>query len=62
MLRPRWAALPLVLAACSSGSDDGRSLSPDQEQRLNEAAEMLDANSVALEDVTTNEAQGAPEK
>ena len=45
----------LVFAACSRGEDTGDvALSADEEQRLNQAAEMLDANSVALEDVTGN--------
>ncbi len=55
----RRAAAPaalalLVLAACSRGGDDPRALTADQEQQLNQAAEMLDANSVALEEVAAN--------
>ncbi|MBW6522573.1 hypothetical protein KZ810_03605 [Sphingomonas sp. RHCKR47] len=37
------------LAACSSPDQPGQ-LTADQDARLNRAAEMLDANSVALED------------
>lgn len=43
----------LLLGACGSGDAPG-SLSADERRELNEAAEMLDANSVALEDVVDN--------
>lgn len=46
--------LMLAAAACSPAPDDDRALAADQEARLNAAAEMLDANSVALEEVTNN--------
>lgn len=47
----RWiaAALLAALGACSSPDQPGQ-LTADQDARLNRAAEMLDANSVALED------------
>lgn len=47
----RWiaAATLAALAACSSPDQPGQ-LTADQDARLNRAAEMLDANSVALED------------
>ena len=55
MRAPPWAAAALLpLAACSPAPDDGRALSADQEARLNAAAEMPDANSVALEEVGGN--------
>ncbi|KQT33530.1 hypothetical protein ASG29_05685 [Sphingomonas sp. Leaf412] len=44
----------LVVAACSGGDDPSTVLSPNEDRQLNRAAEMLDANSVALEDVTDN--------
>jgi hypothetical protein len=47
------AALLASLAACSSPDQPGQ-LTADQDQALNRAAEMLDANSVALEDVSDN--------
>ncbi|WP_019517088.1 hypothetical protein [Sphingomonas sp. Mn802worker] len=39
----------MALAACSAPDQPGQ-LTADQDVRLNHAAEMLDANSVALED------------
>lgn len=45
--------LALAAAACGSGEAPG-TLSSDERRQLNEAAEMLDANSMALEEVTTN--------
>ncbi|MEH3036671.1 MAG: hypothetical protein PGN23_09335 [Sphingomonas adhaesiva] len=49
------ASVPLLLAAaCSGGGDPTPGLTADQDRQLNEAAEMLDANSVALEQVTDN--------
>ena len=48
--------LPLfLLAACSSQPDQPGRLTPDDQRQLNEAAEMLDANSVDLNAVTANE-------
>lgn len=38
----------LLLAACSSDPDAPGTISADEEQQLNDAAAMLDANSVAL--------------
>ncbi|SEK52182.1 hypothetical protein SAMN05216382_0569 [Sphingomonas palmae] len=47
------AAGLLGLAACSSPDQSGQ-LTPDQDARLNSAAEMLDANSVAFDDASDN--------
>lgn len=48
----------LLLAACSADPDpQPGGLTADDQQQLNDAAEMLDANSVDLNAVTTNEAQ-----
>ena len=55
------AAMLTLAAACSRGSDSTTALSGSEQRQLNEAAEMLDANSVALEDVTDNNATAAPE-
>lgn len=42
------ALLPLLpLAACSSAPDPPGTVSADEDRQLNEAAEMLDADSVA---------------
>ena len=53
-------ALPLVLlAACSSEPDaQPGGITADDQQQLNEAAEMLDANSVDLEEVAPSETAG----
>lgn len=49
------AAFPLLLlAACSSQPDAPGAISADEERQLNEAAEMLDANSVRLEEPADN--------
>lgn len=56
------AAAPLLLlaAACSGGGGDTTpGLTADQDRQLNEAAEMLDANSVALEQVSDNATENA---
>lgn len=47
----------LALAACSSGEDPG-AITADQQRQLNDAAAMLDANSVALETVSDSNATG----
>jgi ABC-type glycerol-3-phosphate transport system substrate-binding protein len=44
----------LLVAGCSGGEQPG-ALSRDEERQLNDAAAMLDANSVTLDAVTTNE-------
>jgi hypothetical protein len=43
--------LPLLLAACSATPDDPGQVSPDEARQLNDAAEMLDANSIDLNEV-----------
>ena len=46
-------AAALLLAGCSSRVDDTAAITPDDQHQLNEAAAMLDANSVdadALDD------------
>ncbi len=46
-LRLVRGALPfLMLAACSSHADDPHAVTADEARQLNEAAAMLDANSV----------------
>ncbi|WP_375403103.1 hypothetical protein [uncultured Sphingomonas sp.] len=42
----RVLPLALLLAACSATPDDPGQVTPDEDRRLNEAAEVLDANSV----------------
>ena len=42
----------LLLAACSSQPDQPGGITADDQRQLNEAAEMLDANSMAPETVT----------
>ncbi|HEU0044257.1 hypothetical protein [Sphingomonas sp.] len=52
-------AVALLLAACSSEPDpQPGGLTADDQQQLNEAAEMLDANSVDLEEVAPSETTG----
>ncbi|WP_294355504.1 hypothetical protein [uncultured Sphingomonas sp.] len=53
MRRSLVAAGLLGLAACSSPDQPGQ-LTRDQDARLNSAAEMLDANSVAFDDASDN--------
>ncbi len=49
---------PLLLAAaCSGGGDATGTITPDEDRQLNAAADMLDANSVALEEVDENGTQ-----
>lgn len=53
--RRAWLSAGLLLAAgCSGGGEQPGTLSADEERQLNDAAAMLDANSVAMEDVTEN--------
>ncbi|WP_375249159.1 hypothetical protein [Sphingomonas sp.] len=52
---PIWLALLLGVAACSDRDGTTPGLTADQDQQLNDAAAMLDANSVALEEVTGNQ-------
>jgi hypothetical protein len=49
------AAAFLLLAACSSHPDAPGATTADEARQLNDAAEMLDANSVDADAVTTNE-------
>ncbi len=42
----------LLLAACSTQPDAPAGLTADDQRQLNEAAEMLDANSIAPEAVS----------
>ena len=51
---PLLAPLLLLAAACSGGGDATGAITPDEDRQLNAAAEMLDANSVALEEVEDN--------
>jgi hypothetical protein len=48
----------LLLAACSRGGEDTGALSGEEQRQLNDAAEMLDANSVTLEDAPDNTNSG----
>lgn len=50
----RLLLAPLLLAACSHASDNQRATASD-DRLLNDAAAMLDANSVELNAVTDNE-------
>ena len=54
-LRGGLVALPLLLAACSGGDAPPGGVTADEAHQLNEAAEMLDANSVDLNAVATND-------
>ncbi|MEH3158446.1 MAG: hypothetical protein PGN08_05625 [Sphingomonas taxi] len=58
------AALPLLLPlallpGCSRGSDDPGAIGADEAAQLNDAAAMLDANSIALDAVTNAPADAA---
>ncbi len=57
-----FAALPLaLLVACSGGGrDDPGAVSADEARQLNDAAAMLDANSVDLNATTANDTDIAP--
>lgn len=47
----------LLLAACSSQPDQPGAVTADEARQLNDAAAMLDANSVDLNATTDNESQ-----
>jgi len=52
--------LILALPACSGGSDSNPgATSADEDRQLNDAAAMLDANSIDLNQVVTDPAQDA---
>ena len=57
MRRTAILAPLLLAAACSGGGDATGTITADEDRRLNAAAEMLDANSVALEEVADNGTQ-----
>ncbi len=50
----------LALAACSSASDSSGAVTADEAQQLNDAAAMLDANSVDLNAVATDDPEIPP--
>ncbi len=50
----------LALAACSSASDSSGAVTADEAQQLNDAAAMLDANSVDLNAVATDDTEIPP--
>lgn len=52
-MRAALAIALLALVACSANDDPG-AITADQQQQLNDAAAMLDANSVALDTVSDN--------
>ena len=57
------AALPLLLiaTACSrDGCDDPGAVTADEAAELNDAAAMLDANSIDLDAATANETDETP--
>ncbi|EZP53495.1 MULTISPECIES: hypothetical protein, partial [Sphingomonas] len=54
------AVLPLALLACARGHDDSGAVSADEAAQLNDAAAMLDANSIDLDAVTTNDTDAQP--
>jgi hypothetical protein len=59
-LKPAALAVFLLLAACGSGDDAPGAVSQSEQQQLNDAAAMLDANSVDADAVSMdgeNEAQ-----
>ena len=47
--------LLLMMGACSPAPDQSTGITADDQRQLNEAAEMLDANSVDLNAVAANE-------
>lgn len=48
------ALLPLALLACASEPADPTAVTPEEAQQLNDAAAMLDANSVTLAPLANN--------
>jgi hypothetical protein len=49
--------IPVMLAACSSASEQPGAVTADEAHQLNEAAAMLDANSVDLNAVASADTQ-----
>lgn len=63
-MRPLWRsrailAAPLLLAACSGGGEQPGAVTADEARELNEAAEMLDANAVSLDEAAEDGQQDA---
>jgi hypothetical protein len=58
MGRGAHVALPLLLLvpACSGDPTPPDAVTADEERQLNEAAAMLDANGIAIDDTITEEA------
>lgn len=50
-----WTAALLALAACSSQPDDPGAVTPEEAQQLNDAAAMLDADSVDANSAMTTD-------
>jgi starvation-inducible outer membrane lipoprotein len=48
-------SLALLLAACSATPDEPGQVTTDEARQLNDAAEMLDANSIDLNEVVEAE-------
>lgn len=51
----RASVLPLLLLAACSGGDTVGGLTPDEAERLNQAAEMLDTREARFEDRPVDE-------
>jgi hypothetical protein len=54
-----FAAAALLLAACSGGGEQPGDVTADEARQLDDAAAMLDANSVDLNAVTTDDGSAA---
>ncbi len=55
----RFLPLALLLAACSAQPGEPGQVTADEARQLNEAAEMLDANSIDLNAIDENEVEAA---
>lgn len=51
----------LLLAGCSAGSEPPNGFTGDDQRQLNEAAAMLDANSVSLDAVAPDPSRNEPD-